>query len=121
VIDREHDLLGVQPELLRHLLDPVAQVRLRALPIAIHPLDDDVMLVAAHGHVLRIPRDPRLVALLERLNARGAVALRDLLEPFAHEPRIEVGERDFTASPDEVVALLEALARFRAVELVGPS
>jgi hypothetical protein len=98
-----------------------AEIRLRALPIAVHPLDDDVMLVAAHGHVLRIPRDPRLVALLERLNARGAVAVRDLLEPFARTPRIEVGERDFTASPDEVVALLEALARFRAIELVGLS
>lgn len=95
-----------------------AAFRLRALPIALHPLDADAMLVAAHGHALRIPRDPRLVGLIERLNERAPLALRELLEPFARAPRVEVEGREFEASPDEVVALLEALARFRALERV---
>jgi hypothetical protein len=98
-----------------------ASVRLRALPICVHPVDGDELLVAAHGHVLRVPADPRLRALIARLNAGSAVALRELLEPFEREALIEVGERQFASSPEEVVALLEALARFRALELLDPA
>jgi hypothetical protein len=98
-----------------------ASLRLRALPIAVHPLDADTMFVAAHGHVLRVPSDPRLVTLIERLDAGSAIPLGELLEPFMRSPHIEVGGREFVASPDEVLALLETLTRYRALEVIAPA
>ncbi|MGH7393242.1 MAG: hypothetical protein ACREM3_27865, partial [Candidatus Rokuibacteriota bacterium] len=74
---------------------------------------DREVLCSANGHDFAIAANPRLLRLLERLNAGTPARVAALVAEHAGACR--AGGRTFEASPADVRALLEHLCRVRAI------
>jgi hypothetical protein len=75
----------------------------------------DDLICSANGHAFAVTASPRVVALLERLNGGEPHVVSGLIAEYAGTStatRVEV-----ETTPENIRALLEKLASFRAIDV----
>jgi hypothetical protein len=82
-------------------------------PIMLMPLPEHEMVCSAGGHSVTLPADPRVQALIRRLNSGRSATVGSLVEEFAGSS--EVGDVRFNASPEGIRTILGRLYSFHAL------
>lgn len=88
-----------------------------AYPILVVVRDDEAT-CSANGHAFAIPAHPRILAMIQRLNAGTPIAVSTLLTD--HQGDAELGDELISVGPDEVRGVLEALYALRALVVSVP-